>query len=228
MTKLARPLLYGMALLLILSLIVLQELILGDSYSSSTAGRFGLASVAFGLLVTAEASARASQMGRGATGVAGLSLPAVGLLYTVLATGLWLLSPVVPVGMAIGFHLILMFAALFGFATWKLAEGIISEEDQHQKSAGAGREALLLAAKEAQRRLASVEDGEVKKGMSQVIDDITYADRNGSEATAGIEQELLTALKALDPAMDGASLAAGFQAIRDQLASRGDVLKSQK
>ena len=116
MTKLARPLLYGMALLVVLTVLVLQNLILGDAYTS-TAGWVGFAAIAAGVCLAAESSARAADMKRGATGVAGLSMPAVAILYTMLAAGLWLLSPVLFSSIAVGLHLILFFMVAFGLAT---------------------------------------------------------------------------------------------------------------
>lgn len=227
MTQFARPMLYGMAFLVLFAVFSLQQFLLPESYSDTT-GYIGFAAIAIGVFLTAESSSRATHLTAGATGVAGLSMPVVAMVYTVVVFGLWLLSPVLSVGVAIGLHLMLASTALFAFGTWKLAETLITNEDAHQKAAGLGREQILMAAQQAQRRLAGVENAAVKQGMAQVLDDITYADRNGTESTAGLEQELVEAIGALSPEAPESELTSSLAGIRDQLATRRDLLKAGK
>jgi hypothetical protein len=227
MTQFARPLLYGMAFLVLFAVFSLQQFILPESYSGST-GWVGFGAIALGVFLTAESSSRATHMTAGATGVAGLSMPVVAMVYTVLVFGLWLLSPVLPVGIAIGLHFVLASTALFALGTWKLAEALITNEDAHQKAAGLGRQGILLAAQQAQRRLVSVEHAGVKQGMSQLLDDITYADRNGSESTAALEKQVVEAIDGLTEESDPEVLVGALGSIRDQLASRRDILKAEK
>lgn len=227
MTQFARPLLYGMALLVIFAVFSLQQFILPDSYSETT-GWIGFAAIALGALLTAESSSRATHMAQGATGVAGLSMPVVAMVYTIVVAGLWLLSPVLPVGVAVGLHFILASTALFALGTWKLAEALITDEDRDQKAAGQGREAILMAAKQAQRRLAAIDEASVKAMMDQVVDDITYADRKGSEETNDLDQQIVEALEGIHADAATEDLVSTLGGIRDQLAERRDRLKAGK
>ena len=61
MTQFARPLLYGMAFLVLFAVFSLQQFILPESYSGST-GWVGFGAIALGVFLTAESSSRATHI----------------------------------------------------------------------------------------------------------------------------------------------------------------------
>lgn len=228
MKKIAGPLLGIMALLVLAAIFALKTFLLPESYSSSTSGNVGFAAIVLGVAMTAGFSFFGSQAGGDAGGVTGLTGPVVPLLYTLAAGFLFLLSPVLTGGWAKGLHIILLSAALFGIATWTLASAMITTEDQAQKSAGLGRDGMIAAMGAVERRMSANTAAGAKQAFGQLKDDITYADRSGSEATVALEEQIATGLKALDMEADEAILVSAIGAVRSLVAERKAVLLANR
>jgi len=215
------------ALIGILMAFALQAFLLPDTYSDSASGQIGFGAVILGILLTAGVSFFATNVGEDAGGVARIGSPLVPILYTMLAAGLWFLSPVLTASIAKGLHLLLLCGALFGMVAWTFASAAIAAEDASQTEKGAGRADMLAAAKGAQRRLGD-SSGEVKKAFSGLMDDVTYADRNGSEDTAGLEAQIVAGFEGLDFGGEDAAVLSALEGLKSQVAERRDALKAGK
>jgi hypothetical protein len=228
MKKIAGPLFGVMALVVLVAIFALKTFILPESYSSSTAGNIGFAALVLGVAMTTGISFYGTQGDGDADGVTRLTGPVFPLLYTMAAGFLFLLSPVLTDGWAKGLHIILLCAALFGIATWTLASVIITVEDQAQKRAGLGRDGMIAAMGAAERRMSANTAAGAKQAFGQLKDDITYADRSGSEQTAGLEDQIAGGLNALDMEADEAILVSAIGAVRSLVAERKAVLLANR
>jgi hypothetical protein len=223
MKKITGPLLGVMALVVLVAIFALKTFLLNDSYST-TSGNVGFAAIVLGVAMIAGFSFFGSQGGGDADGVTRLTGPVVPLLYTMAAGVLFLLSPWLSGGWAKGLHIILLCAALFGIATWTLAAVMITTEDQAQKTAGTGRDGMIAALGGAERRISANAAPGATRAFDQLKDDINYADRSGSEATMGLEEQITTGLKALDMEADEAILVSAIEGVSSLVAERKALL----
>ena len=223
MSKVGTPLLGLLGLIGIAAASVFQFLLLPEaSYRATAAGQIGYGAVILGIALTAGIAMYAAHRDGGEGSVQKLSGPVVPLFYTGAAAVLWLASPLLGGGLAKGLHGLLLCAALFGMVAWTFASAVIEHEDQSQKSGIEGQASMLLAAKDAERRLSQSESAALKDALSQLMDDISYADRNGSAGTSAIEASVVSGLEALT----ADSEVSAVQELRDQVAKRADVLKA--
>jgi hypothetical protein len=226
MKRMAGPLMGIMALLVLGAMFAFKTWLLPDSYSTSTAGSVGFGAIALGVAMTTGLSFFATQGEGDAGSVARFTGPIVPLFYTLVACALFLLSPVLSANFAKGLHAILLLGALFAMATWTFASVAIASEDAAQQSAGAGRDGMMAALGAAERRMSESTAAGGKQAMGQLKDDINFADRSGSAASAAIESQVISALDTLDMSADDAGLVAAVGAIQTLVAERKAVLKA--
>jgi hypothetical protein len=217
----------ALALIGVVVVVGFKYLILPESYSTSAAGQIGFLAVLLGIVLTAGVSVFATNVGAGAGDVARIGSPVVPALYTALAACLWILSPLLFPSLAKGLHLLLLCACLFGMVVWTFASAAIEAEDSSQEAKGAGRDGIMVAAKGAERNIGEA-SGPIKKAFSGLMDDVNYADRNGSGETASLESEIVTGFEALNFGGEEAAVLTAMEALKNQIAERRDVLKAGK
>jgi hypothetical protein len=101
---------------------------------------------------------------------------------------------------------------------------MITTEDQAQKTAGTGRDGMIAALGGAERRISANAAPGATRAFDQLKDDINYADRSGSEATMGLEEQITTGLKALDMEADEAILVSAIEGVSSLVAERKALL----
>lgn len=225
-SKIAGASLALMAILVVGIAYALQQFLLPDAYQDG-AGSIGFGAVVVGVALTAGLAFFASKPNEnGAGGVARLSGPIFPFFYTIGAFGLWLLSPIMSTGFAKGFHLILLCGVLFLLVVWNFGASMIAAEDEQQQAAGVGRDGMLAAAKAAERRLPAG-DAELKAAFAGLMDDVSYADRSGTEESSALETSIVSNLESLDFG-DKTTAISAIQALQSQMAERRDLLKATK